>query len=101
MNTIIPSFFLEKGEEMNYTVYVDSIMNRYKKGINEMSNQKKEVKSLPPKYVSLPTKSSMIRSMSLDGWGRGDIGRTLSEHFGTLVRYQHVRNVLITPLKKK
>jgi hypothetical protein len=40
------------------------------------------------------TKSAKIRSLHALGIERGDISRILS------IRYQHVRNVLITPLKK-
>lgn len=40
------------------------------------------------------TKSSMIRYLHSTGMSRGDISRILQ------IRYQHVRNVLITPLKK-
>lgn len=45
------------------------------------------------KYDALPTKSAKIRAMAADGMSRGDIARTLG------IRYQHVRNVLVTPLK--
>jgi len=41
----------------------------------------------------LPTKSAKIRYLSAQGMSRGDISR----HLG--ISYQHVRNVLITPLK--
>ncbi len=44
------------------------------------------------KYENLPTKSAKIRAMSKDGMSRGDISRALQ------IRYQHVRNVLITPV---
>ncbi len=40
------------------------------------------------------TKSDKIRSLYSMGYSKGDISRILS------LRYQHVRNVLITPLKK-
>jgi hypothetical protein len=40
------------------------------------------------------TTSSQIRYLNSIGWKRGDIARLLNK------RYQHVRNVLITPLKK-
>jgi len=40
------------------------------------------------------TKSAVIRYLDSEGWKRGDIARKLG------IRYQHVRNVLITPLKK-
>jgi hypothetical protein len=49
--------------------------------------------------------SARIRLLDSKGWSRGDIARSLTkfeqEHNGRKneVRYQHVRNVLITPLK--
>lgn len=42
----------------------------------------------------LPTTSAKIRYLASEGFSRGDISRKLG------IRYQHVRNVLITPLKK-
>ena len=45
-------------------------------------------------YKSLPTKSAQIRYLSSLKMSRGDISRLMK------IRYQHVRNVLITPLKK-
>lgn len=46
------------------------------------------------KYDNLTTKSEKIRAMHRDGMSRGDIAKKLN------IRYQHVRNVLITPVKK-
>ena len=40
------------------------------------------------------TKSEQIRTLAANGMSRGDIAKTLG------IRYQHVRNVLITPLKR-
>jgi len=42
---------------------------------------------------SLPTKSAKIRFLDSLEMSRGDISRYLN------IRYQHVRNVLITPVK--
>ena len=42
---------------------------------------------------NLPTTSSKIRYLNSLDISRGDISRTLN------IRYQHVRNVLITPVK--
>ena len=44
------------------------------------------------KYKS---KSDAIRQLTKDGMSRGDISRYMN------IRYQHVRNVLITPLVGK
>lgn len=41
------------------------------------------------------TKSSAIRRLTEQGKSRGDIAKMLN------IRYQHVRNVLITPIKKE
>ena len=46
------------------------------------------------KYSHLTTKSSKIRAMASDGLTRSQISKLLD------IRYQHVRNVLIQPLKK-
>ena len=40
------------------------------------------------------TKSGVIRHLSAQGWSNGKIAKFMN------IRYQHVRNVLITPLKK-
>lgn len=42
---------------------------------------------------TLPTKSAKIRYLASLDMSRGDIARYLD------IRYQHVRNVLITPVK--
>lgn len=41
------------------------------------------------------TKSALIRYLDSQGWTRGTIAKFMG------IRYQHVRNVLITPIKKK
>lgn len=43
---------------------------------------------------NLPTKSARIRFLASEGMARADIARKLG------LRYQHIRNVLITPLKR-
>lgn len=44
--------------------------------------------------AKLGTKSAAIRHLDSEGFTRSQIAKTLD------IRYQHVRNVLITPLKK-
>ena len=44
------------------------------------------------KYSDLSSVSAIIRAMEKDGFSRWEI------HKDTGIRYQHVRNVLITPL---
>jgi len=49
-----------------------------------------------PKLVKeLGTKSAVIRKLNADGLSRSDISKVMK------IRYQHVRNVLITPIKKQ
>lgn len=71
-----------------------------------MSNTKKvitksEIKTGTDLIEGLTTKSSQIRKLNSEGWKTADISRFLTEFHGKLVRYQHVRNVLITPLTNK
>lgn len=40
------------------------------------------------------TKSALIRALHAEGESRGSIAKLMN------IRYQHVRNVLITPIKK-
>ena len=40
------------------------------------------------------TKSGMVRFLSAEGFDRG----TIAKYMG--IRYQHVRNILVTPIKK-
>lgn len=56
------------------------------------TSMKKPIKSLPEEVKSLSTKSAQIRYLYSEGWEKGDIARSMG------IRYQHVRNVLITPL---
>jgi hypothetical protein len=56
-------------------------------------------KELTAELDSCVSLSAEIRLLASKGWKRGDISRTLSARKGRNVRYQHVRNVLITPLK--
>ena len=51
--------------------------------------------ALPEHIAALPTTSAKIRAMAAEGYSRGAIAKKLD------IRYQHVRNVLITELKKK
>ena len=46
------------------------------------------------KLDGLPTKSAKIRYLDQQGLTRSEIAKLLG------IRYQHVRNVLITPLKR-
>lgn len=57
------------------------------------STQVETVKIENVDLSSLLTKSAKIRYLSSFGYSRGDISRHLN------IRYQHVRNVLITPIK--
>lgn len=46
-------------------------------------------------YDGLTTKSARIRYLNGIGWSRGQIAKFMD------IRYQHVRNVLITPVKEQ
>lgn len=63
-----------------------------------MANEKKIAPKLAAevskKLEELTTTSARVRYLHSTGMSRGDIARTLN------IRYQWVRNVLITPLKK-
>ena len=52
------------------------------------------VESYADHLASLTTKSAQIRFLHAQGLSRGQIAKALG------IRYQWVRNVLITPLKK-
>ena len=54
----------------------------------------KEVRTIPEGIADMPTKSAKIRALSAEGWSRSEIANALN------IRYQHVRNVLVTPLAK-
>lgn len=45
-------------------------------------------------FAEYKTKSAIIRLLHAEGMSRGSIAKKLG------IRYQHVRNVLITPIKK-
>jgi hypothetical protein len=55
---------------------------------------------LPAKYRDLPTTSAKIRAMNADGYSNSAITKMLKYADGRPIRYQHVRNVLTTPLKR-
>ena len=51
------------------------------------------------KLKKLETTSAKIRYLDKEGLSRADIARSLKYKDGRELRYQHVRNVLITPVK--
>ncbi len=58
-----------------------------------MTELKKLTESDQKLFSDLPTKSAKIRFLNSQDWSRGQIARYME------IRYQHVRNVLITPVK--
>ncbi len=60
---------------------------------NEVTTKTKKY-SVRAKYSNLSSISAIIRAMDKDGFSRWEI------HKDTGIRYQHVRNVLVTPLTK-
>ncbi len=59
------------------------------------TTSKKLNKAETVQFNKLPTKSARIRYLDMKGWTRSDIAIRIG------IRYQHVRNVLITPLTGK
>ena len=62
-----------------------------------MKDQAKKVattKEIETKLANMETKSAKIRFLYKEGFSRSEIANILN------IRYQHVRNVLITPLKR-
>lgn len=51
-------------------------------------------KAVQEHLATLAGPSAKIRYLAAEGFDRGDVSRILN------ISYQHVRNVLITPLKK-
>lgn len=59
-----------------------------------------EVTDIDVELSKLDGKSSKIRYLDSLGWTRKQIVEKISSLYGKEVRYQHVRNVLVTQLKK-
>jgi hypothetical protein len=49
---------------------------------------------VPALFEKMKTKSAVVRFLDSEGLKRGEIAKLLN------IRYQHVRNILVTPLKK-
>ena len=67
---------------------------------NKKTSTKTTTKTKTYKMDDYNSKSHMIRSLNSEGKSRSEIVKIISESQGKPIRYQHVRNVLITPLKK-
>ena len=67
---------------------------------NKKTSTKTNTKTKTYKMSDYNSKSHMIRSLSSEGKSRSDIVKIISESQGKPIRYQHVRNVLITPLMR-
>jgi hypothetical protein len=52
------------------------------------------VETLEDQIKAAGSKSALIRKLAAEGMSRGAIAKHMN------IRYQHVRNVLITPIKK-
>lgn len=59
-----------------------------------------EVNVIDATLSELKGKSAQIRYLDSQGFTRKDIVAKLSGIYGKEIRYQHVRNVLVTQLKK-
>lgn len=53
------------------------------------------------KLVNFASKSEYIRALAAQGMSRGAIVKHFETVDGIKIRYQHVRNVLITPIKRQ
>jgi len=51
--------------------------------------------AVPKDVMDLSTTSARIRALDAKGWTRAQIAKALGK------RYQHVRNVLVTPIKSQ
>lgn len=67
-------------------------MSKDKSGKFVVIRTKTHEYNVPTKYGELSSVSEVIRGMIKDGYTRWEV------HKLTGIRYQHVRNVLITPL---
>ena len=61
---------------------------------NEIATSNNEF-NLEVELKSAGSKSALIRKLNGEGYSRGAIAKMMD------IRYQHVRNVLITPIKKQ
>ena len=75
------------------------ILDQHEPGVSTIANTKKAAPkvavALQTKLDAVETTSGKIRLLAAEGFPRGDIARVLN------IRYQWVRNVLITPLKNQ
>jgi hypothetical protein len=65
-----------------------------------MTQSKKPI----PSQIEIPHNlnvSQTIRFLHSQNLSRGDIVRYFETYLGRTIRYQHVRNILITPIKNK
>jgi hypothetical protein len=69
-------------------------MTKVYKGKFKPVRTKMHTYQVPEKFAELSSVSAIIRAMLKDGFSRWDV------HKLTGIRYQHVRNVDITPLAK-
>lgn len=69
--------------------------------INVAAAQTAESKAIMTIVESDATKSSKIRALDAAGVSRSTIANLLTNFYGKEVKYQHVRNVLVTIVNKK
>jgi hypothetical protein len=68
--------------------------------INTAAAQTAESKAIMTIVESDATKSSKIRALDVLGVNRSTIANLLTNFYGKEVKYQHVRNVLVTIVNK-
>jgi len=85
-------------QRSHYNIYIEWFQTNLTKEqvMNQSTKKTTETKKTvgTKKYDGLPTKSAKIRAMTADGFSRSQVANALG------IRYQHVRNVLVTPLKR-
>jgi hypothetical protein len=69
-------------------------MSKSKTNTKTVNTVEPTVNNYEDELKNITTKSGKIRFLSSKGVERGSIAKMLN------IRYQHVRNVLVTPLKK-
>jgi hypothetical protein len=70
---------------------------------NYFAGREQGGKKATPSKIALPaglSVSGVIKHLAAQGMDRGSIVRYFEAHMGRTIRYQHVRNVLVTAPKK-
>lgn len=98
----------DRNHEINHDHRSNIMSNTYSQEerdliANEVAGKAKSsvVKKIPLEIIKLAGKSAKIRALDAKGWTKNEIRASLSELYGKEIRFQHVRNVLVTKLTSK